>query len=203
MGQYYKAYLKNYDESGNEQARVFSPMDYNYGYKLLEHAWINNRFVDSVMAAITEKPTAVAWIGDYANEDEDFEEKPSTYNLQDYERAWHGEIGDDDELEFVNSSILNGYLLNCDQCQYIDLKAWMALNGVEIELYNGEVIEQCLHPLPILTAIGNGRGGGDYCSHNAEHVGDWAMNNIMFTTSEPPADYKELDFSTIYFDSAA
>ena len=43
---------------------------------------------------------------------------------------------------------------------------------------------------PLLTAIGNGRGGGDYHDEypNFDIVGSWAMNEIYFTYSLPTKD---------------
>lgn len=41
------------------------------------------------------------------------------------------------------------------------------------------------HPLPLLTAIGNGRGGGDYHGTNESMVGMWAMDLLSFTEDRP------------------
>lgn len=57
------------------------------------------------------------------------------------------------------------YIINTNKKQYIDL--WMV-----------EGIDTPLHPLPLLTAEGNGRGGGDYEGTNMKLVGSWARDFI-------------------------
>jgi hypothetical protein len=66
------------------------------------------------------------------------------------------------------------YLVNHDTRQYVDKdKA-------------GDV-----HPLPLLTAEGNGRGGGDYRGGNEDLVGIWARD-ILSAEHEVPAGFAEL-----------
>lgn len=48
-----------------------------------------------------------------------------------------------------------------------------------------------IHPLPILTCSGNGRGGGDYHGNNEELVGIWAGDSISME-KEIPEGYSEL-----------
>jgi hypothetical protein len=47
------------------------------------------------------------------------------------------------------------------------------------------------HPLPLLTADGNGRGGGDYRGDDLELVGQWARD-IISLELEAPLGYEEL-----------
>jgi hypothetical protein len=42
-----------------------------------------------------------------------------------------------------------------------------------------------LHPLSLLTAEGNGRGGGDYDGPNMEMVGTWARDVISMENEAP------------------
>lgn len=42
-----------------------------------------------------------------------------------------------------------------------------------------------LHPLPLLTAIGNGQGGGDYYGINQSVVGKWFWDELSISTSAP------------------
>ena len=55
-----------------------------------------------------------------------------------------------------------------------------------------------IHPLPILTCIGNGRGGGDYYGTNMDMVGAWAMDRITFT-EEWPVAYREVEYQKVTF----
>jgi hypothetical protein len=48
------------------------------------------------------------------------------------------------------------------------------------------------HPLPLLTAEGNGRGGGDYRGESPL-IGSWARDVISVET-EAPTDFEELLF---------
>jgi hypothetical protein len=49
----------------------------------------------------------------------------------------------------------------------------------------------CMNPLPLLTACGNGRGGGDFgdCHVGYEDVGTWAFDWLEYTRTPPP-DYE-------------
>jgi len=58
------------------------------------------------------------------------------------------------------------YLINDSKKLYIDLWTIPCVDGYRV------------HPLPILTAEGNGRGGGDYSGLNMNLVGSWARDFI-------------------------
>ena len=47
-----------------------------------------------------------------------------------------------------------------------------------------------VHPLPLLTCEGNGRGGGDYTRNN-RYIGSWARNQISIE-KQKPEDFKEI-----------
>lgn len=61
-----------------------------------------------------------------------------------------------------------------------------------IEIPEPSDTDWIVHPLPILLADGNGRGGGDYHGSNMEFVGKWAFHPIG-ATNEIPKGYKKLD----------
>lgn len=42
----------------------------------------------------------------------------------------------------------------------------------------------CINPLPLLTSIGNGQGGGDYRGDSPD-VGSWAFDKIYVTALRP------------------
>ena len=52
----------------------------------------------------------------------------------------------------------------------------------------------CIHPLPILTNISNGEGGGDYFGVNMELAGSWAWDVIEITDNAPDG-YAEAFFT--------
>jgi len=51
-----------------------------------------------------------------------------------------------------------------------------------------------IHPIPIMTCSGNGRGGGDYQGINMDLVGSWA-NDIVSLEKTIPKGFKLLDIS--------
>ena len=53
--------------------------------------------------------------------------------------------------------------------------------------------DYALHPLPILTADGNGLGGGDY-NGSYDRVGEWARDVITMENMCPSPDFTEIPF---------
>ena len=89
-----------------------------------------------------------------------------------YKRIWNvnGEgISFKNEFDYSNK-----YLVNHDKKQYINLNRYIK----ESEIDHGECGVWCLHPLSLMTALGNGKGGGDYYGINDGCIGEWAMNLI-------------------------
>jgi hypothetical protein len=75
---------------------------------------------------------------------------------------------------------------------YLDLTTHYARNRWEEE-YKGEKYFMCINPLPLLTACGNGLGGGDYRGTMMNAVGAWAFDEIEFTFDKPD-DYAEVKY---------
>lgn len=89
----------------------------------------------------------------------------------------------------------NGYIVNLDKGLYVDLDKYAQVAGFTPSWDNRA---WTIHPLPILTSIGNGRGGGDYHGTNMDIVGTWAMDTITFTEEHPSA-FKEVDYAKLAF----
>lgn len=194
MGQYYKAYLR--DREGGE--RLFNPQNAIYktvrnlpadaecgyrsdgfydhfsGMKLMEHSWLANDFVNGVVEAIWCDPCRVAWVGDYADG------RDRLYTEEVGAAVW-GEGGlPDGRFGQVPEAHKDGYLVNLTRSRFVDLAEY-----AEAATYKPKWASEggwCIHPLPILTAIGNGKGGGDYHGACMDMVGAWAMDEIMYTT---------------------
>ena len=47
------------------------------------------------------------------------------------------------------------------------------------------------HPIPLLTAVGNGRGGGDYEGTNMAEIGIWA-GDLLETQDARPNGYANI-----------
>ena len=209
MGQYYKPYLR--DREGAE--RVFNsqnaiyrtlrdtdeefgfgtangiPSDYYdhfSGLKLMEHSWLENDFVNGVLEAIWDNPCQVAWVGDYADDLRDFS---SRYTQEVYGTVWGNESMPDGRFDAMPSTHRDGYLVNVTRGQYIDMADY-----AEAATYKPKWSKEggwCIHPLPLLTAIGNGRGGGDYHGAHMELVGLWAMDEIAYTQDAAKVEWLE------------
>lgn len=169
MGQYYNVAVISKDR------KLFLNRDVNGEYtmaKLMEHSWWKNPFVNTVNSFIYKTPSQVAWVGDYA--------ETSEY----YEDLW----GENEKTQGVteNQLSLDGkYLCNHDTKEYVDCD----------DYYKKSVDDYgwCIHPLPLLTCIGNKSGGGDYYSSvGEEYVGSW-YNNVISIEDDIPEGYEKLD----------
>ena len=129
--------------------------------KLTEHSWLLNPFVLAVAKRIYQKLCRVAWVGDYA-EDDDLpviakHAGEAAYSLKGAYRKYPGR-----KLKETDFSMRGKFLVNHTQKKYVDIDAF-----AEATDNDGWV----LNPLPLFTAIGNGRGGGDYYGKNQKKVG--------------------------------
>lgn len=63
MGQYYTpVFMDNQGEICTLYAH-----DFDNGLKLMEHSYIGNDFVNAALILLLNKPSSVAWIGDYSD----------------------------------------------------------------------------------------------------------------------------------------
>ena len=164
MGQYYKP------TSVDKMESLYSH-DYGHMSKLMEHSYIGNNFVNIAEDLLSPEGEwhkhSFVWAGDYADEE------TSGGNLFTLSK----------ELK----NILKGgklkptgrYIINHSTEEYIDKE---------------EVPEDedgwKVHPLPLITCEGNGRGGGDYREEN-DCIGIWARHRISVENSIPEG-YTEL-----------
>ena len=193
MGQYYTPVLK--DKKNNFE--YYYSHDYDNGLKLMEHSYISNDFVESIVKRLLNNPMRIAWVGDYA-EEEDFVKNSTHKDLIDFVNVERnndifkkGKFNPVKDME--NSSSL--FMINHTKKIYIDMSFYLASNIVsDKSKWN---YGRCVHPLPLLTALGNGKGGGDYRGPNKELVGTWAGDLIEFvgckTWYEKYKDYTEFN----------
>lgn len=177
MGQYYTPVLKNEvgtTEVFNLQVTFKDPSKEHWnGFKLMEHSWWENSFCK----AFSEKlltPKRVAWVGDYAEEEE-------LLNIEFPTELDNGRKIDESSFSLDNVK----YLINHDHKTYIDLASY------KMKSYSGGWI---IYPVSLLTAVGNDRGGGDYHEGGTcyEDVGSWAGCLIQLS-NEVPINYELLD----------
>jgi hypothetical protein len=170
MGQYYKPI--NIDKK-----KYLYSHDYDNGLKLMEHSYIGNTFVNAVEHLLSKcgawHKCSFVWQGDYAN-GENGTDKQGDMNLY--------QLVDDKEdfVEIDSSSPEFRYIVNHSKFEYIDKeKIDVGSDGLKI------------HPLPLMTCEGNGRGGGDF--HGDDwRIGTWARD-IISMEDEAPEKYIEVD----------
>lgn len=192
MGQYYNVVIGSTKTDRNLVYNVRVGTDWN-GMKLLEHSYWENCLLKAVGARLRKYKTRVAWVGDYAENEELTE-----LNIPlDMEHIWGdaARIRSFTPTEFDINKVK--YLVNFSKNEYVDLKDYYERSKYTWEGFNEETYTECIHPLPLLTAVGNDRGGGDYHRGAScyDEVGRWAWD-VIALTNHLPEDCEKLD---IYF----
>lgn len=132
----------------------------------------------------------MAWVGDYANEQDDFKfDLPATVVRPSYKKVWGNRVKSI-ACQTSDFTLDDKFLINYDSRQYIDLNEYKS-NCVD---NSGWII----HPLPLLTAIGNNRGCGDFHKDGIgyEFVGKWTWQLLAFLDSVPN-DFEKADIRFI------
>jgi hypothetical protein len=159
----------------------------------MEHSYIGNNFVRAIEGLIAKggkwHGDRIVWAGDYADPENpkvlDRENEDRPMNLYDI-------VGDNKIKPAVPKRIFK-YLLNLDTKEFVDMEkvpntdVWKDDDGKEFGVK--------IHPLPLLTCEGNGRGGGDYHGES-ELIGKWARDRII-VDNKVPEDFNELIFDLV------
>lgn len=202
MGQYYTPVFM--DKQG-EICTLYAH-DFDNGLKLMEHSYVGNDFVNAALSILWNKRCSVAWVGDYA--DDPYvglyaEKLEATEFKRIYDRAW-----DEKDSWKVPASCFEQrqlssactmhtkkkFLVNHTRREYIHMGEYIAENKyaetgawVKGKYDIHATSEWCIHPLPLLTACGNGRGGGDFHEGGLgyELVGLWAFDVIEYKATVP------------------
>lgn len=205
MGQYYMPTLISDDGS----IRTLYSHAYDNGLKLMEHSYIGNNFVNAVLTLIWETPCRVAWIGDYSDSEcgDPYESiLPREEFMRYYHAAWDEER-EEYRVQPKQRNILTlkssrKYLANHSKKAYVHIGEYIAANKWTEKgaWFNGKYdpfysYDMCINPLPLLTACGNDRGGGDYHSNFPDYdkVGIWAFD-LIEATGKRPVGYNKLSF---------
>lgn len=194
MGQYYQPLL--IDNDGN-RLTAYSH-DFNNGLKLMEHSWIGNNFVNAILKKLDSNPMRVAWIGDYSSTlcskvyinmgggfisgREDFADY--------YGSVWIGRhqpqallMKNENSEYLLDIEHADCFLVNVTKGCYINMQEYVKENE---NFDNSGFSPWCINPLPLLTCVGNGQGGGDYRSTiGMDDVGSWAFDKIYITALRP------------------
>ena len=192
MGQYYYPTILR-EKNKRFYSEEFYSHDYDNGLKLTEHSYCGNHFVETVMAQLLNKPGRLAWLGDYCEKgdfailnpglpkiiEKRFYEHYKCFTLPEYDYCTGKHVRHYNKPEEVKER-QGRFILNHDKKCYIDM--------VEYEKNNLTCAEDSdwhFHPIPLLTAVGNGRGGGDFHGIGEEDVGYWAGDLLEVRNARP------------------
>ena len=205
MGQYYRGVILGKTSKRKKKVivkKAYCCYAHGNGAKLMEHSYVGNWYVKAYEQALGGKfyGYPFVWVGDYAD---------GMYNTDVYTKANEyinnvttrnakkkgyylngfvfeklckdGFIEKGDESDFVEKVITNDNADKVDTFKYIinlDKKEAVAMPEFKED-------DWAIHPLPLLCADGNGRGGGDYNGINEDMVGIWAYNRIGMSNELP------------------
>jgi len=151
------------------------------GMKLMEHSWLKNKMMLCVERLLTPggewHKTPIVWAGDYAD--------PVVENSNYFDLCNNGIDGEHVTQKLIPKPLTAKearefrYIVNHTKKEFVDKRSVPSVDGWQI------------HPLSLLTAQGNGRGGGDFRDEKNKFVGKWATN-IISVEKEAPQGYKEI-----------
>jgi hypothetical protein len=135
--------------------------NYDNGLKLMEHSYVGNTFVALIEKQLYLTPLKLCWDGDYSD------------------KGYYDRVKD--ETEIIDTNIISRskfkFILNHETKEFCKIPE--------------ETDDLVIHPLPLLTSSGNGRGGGDYSGINMELVGIWSEHELEIV-EKVPYGYDEL-----------
>lgn len=171
---------------GDYRSYVYQTKDECICTKIMEHSWWNNKFVNTISYMLYNCPKRVCWVGEYS-EEKDFKfDVPDSVLIPSYEDIYGEDEDYRDIEEFIDFTLDGKYLVNFDTEEYIDLDLYKKKSFGR----NDEII----HPLPLLTAIGNGDYLGDYHDYNKgfKFVGKWAWQ-LLAILDKAPSNFTKID----------
>ena len=192
MGQYYTPYLRKADNTEEvlysaSPKKFYETRDFNWhiGNKITEHSWIGNWLTDFISWKLYKNPMHVIWLGDYA---EATNKVPEEYldHIRTLEETHY-------DIPPVVFSYNNKWIVN--HSQNIAFQIPDDCDGP-----HNSWAEAYHYPISLLTALGNGKGGGDYYSSDGEFlplIGTWC-NDIVSIEDEIPEGYKEIKVPSLH-----
>lgn len=151
------------------------------GLKLMEHSWLTNKMMLCVERLLTPggewHKTPIVWAGDYAD--------PIVGERNYFDLCTEGVDGEHVGQKLIPKPLTKKeakefqFIVNHTKKEFVDKAKVPSIDGWQI------------HPLSLLTAQGNGRGGGDFRNDKNKFVGRWATD-IISVEKEVPKGYKEI-----------
>ena len=192
MGQYYITGIRK------QNNKRFKAYESDQGLKLMEHSYIGNFFMQFICKQIEDCPSYVIWCGDYFDPDEDIIKADCSsdtsgfdarllWKHKSYEWEWH----DDDTFDYKGK-----YLVNLDAKTYLSFDEYIETCMLGKLRDPGWVV----HPLSLLTANSNGKGGGDYYEEelNADVVGSWCDCLLVITSNKPDSSFTDVTQDVLF-----
>lgn len=192
MGQYYKIAMK--PENGDV---IYNDIRVEgcgrMGWKLLEHSYPQCAIVTAVCKKLSETPCRVAWVGDYSEDDE---VRETCRGEVDRNELWGEDSKTHAPFAKVKFTSVKKFLLNHDKKLFVSLTGGffrVTYKWNTVREGKNTTVERTkkLAPLPILTAIGNGRGGWDYYGNDEDLAGTWAWD-LLSVSETVPEGYSRL-----------
>lgn len=194
MGQYYNGVIFTKSSRKQKNNKIKKALDnwaYKTGAKLMEHSYVGNSYVRAYEYLLAERYNGYpfVWIGDYADEHngENVYDLACEYCEQQANRIAkrQGFRNENEYYEVIpyDEKVTYKYILNYDK------KCFVRIPKMSNKKDKNGYPELTIHPLPLLCADGNQRGGGDYYGSNEELVGLWAYDRIG-VGNEIPSDFK-------------
>ena len=228
MGQYYYPLIM--DAGGCKIVGSFYSHSFDHnGLKLMEHSYVGNFFVESIIAKAmsTLKPFTLVWLGDYADVHEDLLPLAAHRNTDPANNKGHVHRDYGRMMRKAQQAVeqslyriqpedpdINENLRLADHCVIYDLVTRQKLvlrdyktNVINYRIQNGmpdhcdNVAEFIIHPLPLLTCLGNGKGGGDYHGRCMEWVGAWSLHALAILPEglpDPDGEWEDISSQIVF-----
>lgn len=183
MGQYFVGVLR---KKGSDDFLLADPGSLKDGLKLTERAYANDlgtpgspcvgEAVSAAMGALKEAGATGAqvwWMGDYAG---DVLSNTDVDGVAAWKAAWKNSNKATSLSNTLDGHLAcQGFLVNLSRKLFVtSLPHWICAKSIASATSAAPII-----PLPLLCAVGNGQGGGDYYGpDSADEVGAWAGDTI-------------------------
>jgi len=203
MGEYFRATLKKKDD---DKCVVLSSWAYDNGSKIMEHSYIGNHYVMAIDSLLFNNPQHLAWVGDYTDSDDlqNYSDDQKAVLTTMWRQAWpendpddfgqNGpEIEDDEDSPFSLTDMYL-YIINHSKKELIILSRYYKNM---CQKHNNVSYFMPIHPLPLLTALGHGKGGGCYYGINEDKIGMWAGDIIEIVNWKDYNDFYKNDYNDI------
>lgn len=186
MGQYYRNVIlrKNWKSANGLVEATLYPHNFLESAKLMGFSWINDGLMKRVEWLLANDYNGYPYVcvGDYADI-----KGTEVYPLIMKDGREIGGVDVFAEAErFEDGKGYSDFLKTLPKYDNIPYYKY-AVNyskGEYIILPEGKPNEDTIHPLSLLCADGNGRGGGDYWGSDEELIGRWAYDSIGVTNNK-------------------